>query len=289
VTEQIWRTPEDYLRYMEDPARAARFKQIQLRRQGWFDRIYRCFDLVGFEDVAGWRFGVANSMPREETFRNLLDAIRHGEFGMGPKIRIVFMPNKTDMYSPGTFPLRTYVGQVLHAAESNVDHLRNLYAPRDLVRRWFQAREFKLPPWLETMPDQDPTNAAVTAEAEVTHPKGDQAKPQRRIPEAEIQARELKLPPLLEPTQPSSSVQEKPNDAVDNYYTLPETSPPERQRDPLATYKALLRLYPERRVPKMSAEKLAKIVTTERRKDNSLSTTGVVSRESVLRAIGLKK
>ena len=236
-------------RYVEDPTW---FKRMQIRRQVWFDRIYRRFDLVGFEEVADWRFGVANSIPREETFRNLLDAIRYGEFGMGPKIRIVCMPNKTDMYGPGGFHLLRYVGQILHAAESNVDYLRDLYAPRDLVRRWFQARELKLPPWLE------PTQPSSSAQEKET-------------------------------TQPGSSVQKQPNGATNNYYTLPEMSPSKRQRDRLATYTALLRIYPNRRIPKMSAEELAKTVTRERRKDGSLSVTNVVSRDSVLRALRLKK
>jgi hypothetical protein len=153
---------------MEDWDRAARFEEVQRRRQGWFDRIYRRFDLVGFEEVARWRAGVNNGPPQDETLQNLLDAIQHGEFGMGPKIGIVYMPHQTARWTPGAFPLRTYVGQVLHIVKNNVDDLRDLYAPAASVKRWFQAREFKLPPWLAVPSagsDLTPANAAVAAAA----------------------------------------------------------------------------------------------------------------------------
>jgi hypothetical protein len=174
-------------RYEKDPFW---FEKMQDRRQGWFNRIYRYFDLVRFEDVADWRFSVAKSIPREETFRNLLHAIRHGEFGIGPKIDIVYMPHRTGSYPVGTLFLRTYVGQVLQMmAENNVDCLRDLYARRDLVRRWFQTHGLKSPPpWLEVPSagsDQTPTNAAVAVETGATqHPQRDQTRPQRPLPEA---------------------------------------------------------------------------------------------------------
>jgi hypothetical protein len=232
-------------RYKED---SAWFERMQIRRENWFDRICQCCDLIGFKQIADWRAGVANGMPREETYKNLLEAVWNGEFGTGKKPNVVYMPGNTARWGPGAFPLRLHRSHLFPDTNLALD----LYAPRSLVRRWFQARELKLPPWLE------PTQPSSSAQEKET-------------------------------TQPGSSVQKQPNGAADNYYTLPEMSPSKRQRERLATYTALLRIYPNRRIPKMSAEELAKTVTRERRKDGSLSVTNVVSRDSVLRALRLKK
>jgi hypothetical protein len=156
-------------RYAEDPTW---FERMKIRRQIWFERACQRYDLIGFKQVADWRADVANSTPRDKTFRILLDGVMHGEFGTGNKLDILYMPDDTSRRPPGGFPLRVWRGNVF----TFPDFARDFYAPRSLVRRWFQARKFDLPPWLA----EAPANAAVAA-----NPKRDQAKPQR-LPKAKI-------------------------------------------------------------------------------------------------------
>jgi len=160
VTRIALLTEGDHLRSTEDSTWSER---EWIRRQRLFDRIYQRYDLIGFKEVADWRASVG--VPRDETFGFLVDAVRHGEFGTGDALNIVYMPDTPDdpaRWPPaGKFPLRVWLGHIVAMHSSGWE--RYFYAPRELVTRWFQARKYDLPPWswLETALDQAPANAVV--------------------------------------------------------------------------------------------------------------------------------
>jgi hypothetical protein len=72
---------------------------------------------------------------------------------------------------------------------------------------------------------------------------------------------------------------------ANDYYLLPAKPPPASQKMVVAAYVALLALYPDRRVPKISVEELASIASIRSRKRGG----PLLDRDSVRRALKLRR
>jgi hypothetical protein len=131
---------------------------IQSGRAKWFEYVRRRFGLVSFWDLAGWiatEPGTVrcNEADREQALVALEDSVKHGEFGPG----IVWLPKSppSDILL-GQFYFRLNYGQIVWMGVS-----ADLYASRASCRKWLEARQIRVPPWLyPESPAGEPVAAA---------------------------------------------------------------------------------------------------------------------------------
>lgn len=147
---------------------------IKLRRARWFDYVRRRFDMVAFRDIADWYAIEPGSLNQNEerrmqAYKELLAAIRRGEFGKGDWPSVANMPRDVPIHSG--FCLRLSRGQIglLTNGYHDPGPAAHLWAPRNLCLRWFQTRKLPLPDWLvRELPARKERTAKKPSQDEVT-------------------------------------------------------------------------------------------------------------------------